>query len=170
MYTLEATLNPVTKDALLRVLLNEKMQTTLSRSIKCIENTQKFGGDIWLFTKLVKVLLCEQRKRHHQIVAYNDCLILGYNEQECRLSVRATTEISERAGFIIHPVKSVVSNDSFSSSQYFKYNEKDLQWACQPCNNTFFQLVLFKLHISSIHQSKKIFATPLSAGFSSYFF
>ena len=62
-----------------------------------------------LFTKLTKVLLSALRKQGHQIVAYiDDCLIVGFTQQDCRLSVSATAEISEKAGFILHPEKSIL--------------------------------------------------------------
>jgi hypothetical protein len=59
------------------------------------------------FTKITKVLFSELRKQGHLSTNYiDDCLLLGSSKQVCKENVRATVQISENAGFVVHPDKS----------------------------------------------------------------
>ena len=59
------------------------------------------------FTKLTKVIFAELRKQGFMSTNYiDDCLLLGRSVTECMKNVRATVEMSEKAGFVIHPEKS----------------------------------------------------------------
>ena len=61
------------------------------------------------FTKLAKVIFCELRKRGHICTNYiDDCLVLAPNVEKCKQSVRETVHMSEMAGFITHPEKSML--------------------------------------------------------------
>ena len=62
-----------------------------------------------VFTKITKVLFSELRKNGHQNTSYlDDCLLVGESCQECQNNVAETVRISEEAGFVIHPEKSVL--------------------------------------------------------------
>ena len=61
------------------------------------------------FTKLAKVLFSELRKLGHLNTDYiDDSLLVGRTVQECRWNVRDTVKFSEKAGFVVHPEKSVL--------------------------------------------------------------
>ena len=62
-----------------------------------------------LFTKITKVLFSELRKAGHINTSYiDDCLLIANSIENCRENVKDTVQISERAGFVVHPVKSVL--------------------------------------------------------------
>ena len=59
------------------------------------------------FTKITKVLFAELRKKGYLSTNYiDDCLLLAPTKEECKRNVRATVQMSENAGFVVHPEKS----------------------------------------------------------------
>ena len=61
------------------------------------------------FTKITKVLFAELRKAGHLNTSYiDDSLLLAPTIVDCQNNVRATVEMSEKAGFVVHPEKSVL--------------------------------------------------------------
>ena len=61
-----------------------------------------------LFTKITKVLFSEMRKQGFLSVSYiDDCLLLAKTRALCEDNVNCTVQFSEKAGFQIHPNKSV---------------------------------------------------------------
>ena len=60
------------------------------------------------FTKLLKPVYAELRKKGHLLVPYlDDSYLQGESELECWENVRETVTLFQKLGFIIHPVKSV---------------------------------------------------------------
>ena len=58
------------------------------------------------FTKLTKVIFAELRKQGFMSTNYiDDCLLLGRSVTECMKNVRATVEMSEKAGICHTPRK-----------------------------------------------------------------
>ena len=61
------------------------------------------------FTEIAKVLFAELRKQGHMNTHYiDDSLHVAVTESQCKANVMATVTISEQAGFVVHPVKSVL--------------------------------------------------------------
>ena len=61
------------------------------------------------FTKITKVLFSELRKLGHISTSYiDDCLLIAPSVAECKDNIHDTVMMSEQAGFIVHPVKSVL--------------------------------------------------------------
>ena len=60
------------------------------------------------FTKLTKVLFSYLKKRGYLNTIYiDDSFCLGYSYQECCDNVLTTVDVSRKAGFVVHPDKSV---------------------------------------------------------------
>ncbi len=61
------------------------------------------------FTKITKVLFSSLRKEGFVSTNYiDDCLLLAQDRNTCKLNVRKTVDISLKAGFTIHPEKSIL--------------------------------------------------------------
>ena len=61
------------------------------------------------FTKLTKVIFSELRKMGHLNTHYiDDTLLIAMSIELCRENVRDTVRMSEEAGFVVHPIKSVL--------------------------------------------------------------
>ena len=61
------------------------------------------------FTKLTKVFFAELRKKGYINTSYIDnCLLIGGTRSECRENICQTVLFSKQAGFMVHPVKSVL--------------------------------------------------------------
>ena len=62
-----------------------------------------------LFTKLSKVLFSELRKLGHVSTSYiDDCLLLATSKAACERNIEDTVALSVNAGFVVHPIKSVL--------------------------------------------------------------
>jgi hypothetical protein len=62
------------------------------------------------FTKLSKVLFSELRKKGHVSTTYiDDCLVLSNTYEQCKQNIDDTVDLSRRAGFMIHPLKSILT-------------------------------------------------------------
>ncbi|MCP3932072.1 MAG: hypothetical protein GY705_23615, partial [Bacteroidetes bacterium] len=61
------------------------------------------------FCKLTKVLFSDLRREGVTCTSYiDDCLIIGDTVNECKESTKKLVEISQNAGFVTHPIKSVL--------------------------------------------------------------
>ena len=73
------------------------------------------------FTKMTKVIFAEVQnwKQGFMSTCYtDDCLLLGRSGRECMQNVRAAVEMSENAGFVIHPEKSQLQPESWLRIRY----------------------------------------------------
>ena len=62
-----------------------------------------------MFTKLLKSVFDTLRGQGHIILAYiDDFILLGNTKDECVKNVNETLTLTNRLGFIHHPVKSVL--------------------------------------------------------------
>ena len=62
-----------------------------------------------VFTKLTKVIFSQLRKIGHVSTSYiDDCLLLAKTSKACVQNIKATIELSEKAGFLVHDEKSVL--------------------------------------------------------------
>ena len=61
------------------------------------------------FTKISKVFFSQLRQLGHISTSYiDDCLLLADNVPDARKNVADTVLMSHKAGFVVHPTKSVL--------------------------------------------------------------
>jgi hypothetical protein len=61
------------------------------------------------FTKITKVLFAQLREKGHMSTSYiDDCLLVAKSPSSCAQNVLDTAQLSVKAGFVVHPIKSVL--------------------------------------------------------------